>query len=93
MMRVLEVMMFVAGLVAAILLAAALSVALAGDRCESRPAVGGGVLTSCREPGRSAAPQQYVTRPAVGGGTVTTGGGRTCTTRKAVGGGEVTACR
>jgi hypothetical protein len=79
-----------------LVLAAALagaSGAQAETRCESRPAVGGGTLTVCREAGTSAPAQEYLTRPAVGGGTITTGAGRTCSTRPAVGGGVVTSCR
>jgi hypothetical protein len=71
----------------------AAGVAHAETRCDTRPAVGGGVLTSCREAGSAAPAREYVTRPATGGGTITTGGGRTCTTREGVGGRLVTSCR
>jgi hypothetical protein len=76
---------------AAALLAAAS--ANAETRCESRPAVGGGTITTCRETGTGAPAQEYRTRPAVGGGTITTGAGTTCNTRPATGGGMVTTCR
>jgi hypothetical protein len=76
--------------VAALLTAEA---ANAETRCESRPAVGGGTLTTCREIGTGAPAQEFRTRPAAGGGTITTGGGRTCNTRPAVGGGPRTTCR
>jgi hypothetical protein len=68
------------------------SAAQAETRCESRAAVGGGTLTTCREVGTGRA-QEFRTRPAVGGGTITTGGGRTCATRAGVGGIAVTTCR
>jgi hypothetical protein len=73
--------------VAALLSAGA---AHAAVRCEIRPAIGGGTLTTCHERGSGAffRPQQFRTRPAIGGGT-----GRTCTRRPAVGGGSITVCR
>jgi hypothetical protein len=77
--------------VVAVLLVA--GVAAAETQCTTRPAVGGGTVTTCHESGSAAPARQYVTRPAVGGGTITTGGGRTCTSRPAVGGGVVTSCR
>jgi hypothetical protein len=79
-----------------LLVAAALSVAgvaRAETRCTSRPAVGGGVLTSCHEAGSAVPPEQYRSREAVGGGSITVGGGRTCTSRPATGGGTTTVCR
>jgi hypothetical protein len=69
------------------------STAYAEQRCESRPAVGGGAITTCREAGSGAPPQQYRTRQGVGGTSITTGGGRTCTTRPGVGGRMLTTCR
>jgi hypothetical protein len=67
--------------------------ARAETRCVSRPATGGGILTSCHEVGGGAPVQQYWTRAAVGGGSITVGSGRTCTSRPAVGGGTLTTCR
>lgn len=61
--------------------------------CVSRPAVGGGTITSCRPPAGSAAPPaQWRERPAVGGGSIASGGGRSCYSRPAVGGGTITTC-
>jgi hypothetical protein len=86
MTRMMRGLVFVAALLTA-------DAANAETRCESRPAVGGGTLTTCREVGTGAPAREFRTREAVGGGTVTTGAGRTCTTRPAVGGGMVTSCR
>jgi hypothetical protein len=77
---------FVAALLAA-------DAAHAETQCASRPAVGGGTITTCREQGTGAPAREFRTRPAVGGGTITTGGGKSCTTRPALGGGVVTSCR
>jgi hypothetical protein len=60
--------------------------------CTTRPAAGGGSITTCRGV-RGDLAQQYRTRPAIGGGTITTGGRRTCITRRATGGGTATTCR
>jgi hypothetical protein len=84
--------------------AAALAAALAGGllllaggaqaetQCATRPAVGGGTITTCREVGRRPG-AGIPDATAIGGGTTTTGAGRVCRTRSAVGGGAVTSCR
>jgi hypothetical protein len=64
-----------------------------GTRCTTRPAVGGGAITSCHKAGSAAPAVQFRTREAVGGGTITTGAGRVCVSRPAVGGVVATTCR
>jgi hypothetical protein len=78
--------------VVAALLVAGVGTARAKVRCDVRPAVGGGTISTCHVVGSDAPARQFRTRPAVGG-TITTGGGRTCSSRPAVGGGVTTTCR
>jgi hypothetical protein len=67
--------------------------AVHAETCTTRPAVGGGSITTCTD-GNGGPPQQYRTRPGVGGTSITSGpNGRTCTTREGVGGRTVTTCR
>lgn len=80
-------------LILAALLAGASGANAATTQCTTRPAVGGGTITTCRGVRGELAQQPFRTRPAVGGGVITTGGGRTCTTRRATGGGTATTCR
>jgi hypothetical protein len=88
-----DLMRGVAGLLVLGVTLLAAGAASAETRCTTRPATGGGTITSCHETGTAAPAVQFRTREATGGGTITTGAGRACVSRPAVGGGVVTSCR
>jgi hypothetical protein len=46
--------------------------ARAETQCTTRPAVGGGSITTCHEAGAGAPAREYRTRPAIGGGGTAT---------------------